>query len=140
MPRDLPIENWALLLLFVMLATFISLTLVRRRGSRRGLTTREAARDQLARLRDQRDIRDSMDSLLVRLEEFSREVNAQLDTKFTRLELSIRDADQRTDRLRNTIAEHDRRLEALLAVQRRRGGGTAGGPSSNTESKTSAVL
>lgn len=136
MPRDLPIENWAILLLFVVLATFVALTMVRR-GSRRGITTREVAREQIARLRDQREIRDSMDALLVRLEEFSRQVNGQLDTKFARLEQSIRDADQRTDRLRKTIAEHDRRLESLLAVQRRRKGAADAAPEPASANATS---
>ncbi len=60
-----------------------------------------------------------MDKLLIRLEEYSRDVNGQLDTKFVRLEQVIQDADVRISRLGAVIEEHDKRLTRLVQTRRR---------------------
>ena len=61
------------------------------------------ARDHVARIRDQHQLRQSMDELLVQLEEVSRSVGAQVETKFTKLEKVIRDADDRIARLEGVL-------------------------------------
>jgi hypothetical protein len=70
-----------------------------RRSNQRVATSRQLTREQLARLRDQKEIRQSMDELLIQLEETARRVNAQVDTRFAKLEAVIRDADERIAKL-----------------------------------------
>jgi TolA-binding protein len=86
------------MVVIVLCATTVMLMLLRRRQFRTA-TGRDLAREQMARLRDQRDIRSSMDELMLQLEDLQRRVSAQLDTKFVRLETVIRDADDRIARL-----------------------------------------
>ncbi len=117
MPTDIPIQSWALIFLFGVVGTFMMMRMGRRRSRPAG-DAREKARQQIARLSDEREIRDSMDKLLIRLEEYSREVNGQLDTKFVRLEQVIADADERIGRLQTVIAEHDQRLGRLVETRR----------------------
>ncbi len=115
---EIPMENWVFVLLFVVVATFMMLIMIRR-GRRPTVGAREQAQQKMSELRDQTEIRDSMDKLLVRLEEYSREVNGQLDTKFVRLEQVIQDADDRIARLQSVIGEHDKRLGRLVATRRK---------------------
>ena len=117
MPTDIPVQNWAIVLLFVVVATFMMLIMIRR-ARRPTVSSREQARQQMSRLHDEAEIRSSMDKLLIRLEEYSREVNGQLDTKFVRLEQVIADADERIGRLQTVIDEHDRRLGRLVETRR----------------------
>lgn len=92
------IDNNLLLLLAVLCLVMLSVSMLRRTQQRQA-TAREVTREQLARLRDQRDVQQSMEELVLQLEDVSRRVNAQVDTKFVKLETVIRDADQRIARL-----------------------------------------
>jgi hypothetical protein len=65
---------------------FVSLL---RRWQQRSATGRELTRAQLARLRELREVQQSMDELLGQLEEVSERINAQLDTRFAKLEALI---------------------------------------------------
>ena len=89
-------------LLLVLCAIVIMVVLLRRHQFR-GTTHRDMARDHVARIRDQHRLRESMDELLVQLEEVSRRVGAQVDTKFAKLEKVIRDADERVARLEGVL-------------------------------------
>lgn len=89
-------------LLLVLCATVIMVVLLRRHQFR-STTRREMSRDHVARIRDQHKLRNSMDELLVELEEVSRRVGAQVDTKFAKLETVIRDADERIARLERVL-------------------------------------
>ena len=61
---------------------------------------RPADREQVRERFEQRaNVRDDMNSLLVELEEFARAMNAQIETKSAKLEVLIRQADQRAERL-----------------------------------------
>jgi len=51
----------------------------------------------------QADMQEDMQELLVQLQELSRDINAQMDTRFARLESAIRDADDRIDALEKLI-------------------------------------
>lgn len=90
------------MVVLVLAATTIMLVLLRRRQFRQ-VTGRDVTREQVARLRDQRSVRTQMDDLLIELEELSRRINAQLDTKFVRLETVVRDADDRIARLEGVL-------------------------------------
>jgi len=88
--------------LFAMGAVVIILLILNRSARRRrqGQSTRRdeaPARGETARLQR---LRREMEQLVVELNEFAREVNGQLDTRFARLERSIADADRRIAELR----------------------------------------
>mgnify|MGYP001489693212 CR=1 FL=1 len=57
----------------------------------------------------QRSVEREMESLLVELHEMARTMNAQLETRVARLEVLIRDADERASRLEELL-EQQRRL------------------------------
>ena len=97
-------DNGMTMLLLVLCAIVIMVVLLRRHQFR-GTTQRDMARDHIARLRDQHRLRESMDELLVQLEEVSRNVGAQVDTKFAKLEKVIRDADDRIARLEAALGQ-----------------------------------
>lgn len=92
------LDSGMYLLLAVLCLVMLSVSLWRRTRDRQ-TTARDVTRDQLARLRDQRELKVSMDELLVQLEEVSRRINAQVDTRFMKLESVVRDADERIARL-----------------------------------------
>lgn len=91
------------MVVMVLAGTTVMLMMLRRHQFRR-VTGRDVTRAQFARLRDQTEVRNSMDTLLLQLEQLQREINAQLDTKFTRLETVIHDADQRIAQLQRLQA------------------------------------
>ena len=88
------IDSGLIPLLAVLCMVMLSVSMLRRSRQRK-TTSREVTREQLARLRDQKDVRQSMDELLIQLEDVSRRINAQVDTRFAKLECVIRDADER---------------------------------------------
>jgi hypothetical protein len=69
-----------------------------RRWQQRTATGRDLTRAQLARLREQREVQQSMEELLGQLEEASDRINAQLDARFAKLEELIAAADERCGR------------------------------------------
>lgn len=79
-----------------------SLILVRRAQARR--QNRESTpREVFDRYREEREIRASLDELMIQLEELSRRITAQVDTRFAKLEAVIRDADDRTAHLQTLL-------------------------------------
>lgn len=95
-------NNGMMMLLLVLAATVIMIVLLRRHQFR-STTRREVARDHIARVRDQHQLRDSMGELLLELEEVSRRVAAQIETRYAKLEAVIRDADHRIARLEQLV-------------------------------------
>ncbi len=95
-------DNGMTVVLLVLCATVIMIMLLRRHQFR-GTTRRDMARDHIARVRDQHQLHQSMDELLVQLEEVSRNVGAQVETKFAKLEKVIGDADDRIARLEGVL-------------------------------------
>lgn len=57
------------------------------------------AREPIERFKNREPLRNDMEELLVQLQELSRQINAQIDTRFAKLEASIRSADERIERL-----------------------------------------
>ena len=117
-------------LLVVLCLVMLSVSMLRRSQQRRA-SSRDLTREQLARLRDQKDVRQSMDELLVQLEEVSRRINAQVDTRFAKLETVIRDADERIARLEQ-LAPRAGRDSVRTGPPATNGGakpGTSSGPS-----------
>lgn len=89
-------------LLIVLCLVMLSVSMLRRTQQRRA-TARDLTREQLARLRDQSNIHQSMEELLLQIEDVSRRINAQVDTKFAKLETVVRDADDRIARLQGLL-------------------------------------
>ncbi len=85
-------------LLIVLCLTMLSVSMLRR-SQQRTANARDLTREQLARLKDQKHIQGAMEELLLQLEDVSRRVNAQVDTRFAKLEAVIRDADRRIEQL-----------------------------------------
>ncbi|MGD8451427.1 MAG: hypothetical protein PVJ57_06375 [Phycisphaerae bacterium] len=97
-------ENGMLFLAGALSLTFFSLRWVRR-NQRRVAASAEHSRDELRTLREQAALPSTMSELMVQLEEFSRRINAQLDTKFARLETVVRDADDRIAKLKQLLTQ-----------------------------------
>jgi len=98
------VDNGLALLVIMLCLVMLSVAMLRR-SQQRQATARQVAREQVARLRDQRELHQSMDDLLVQLEEVSRRVSAQVDTRFAKLEAVIREADERIARLEQLFAD-----------------------------------
>jgi len=89
-----------LLLVGAIIAVTMVMISLRRRSADRGSSPRAYAREQLAKFREQDEVRDDMAELMMQLEKLAREINAQVDTKFAKLEKAIADADARLAELR----------------------------------------
>jgi hypothetical protein len=83
--------------LFIVAAVFMLRSA--RRRSRQGGTTREEARRQIPSLREQMDVRANLEKLLLDLQELSRQINGHIDTRFCKLEVLLKDADEKIRRL-----------------------------------------
>ena len=89
--------QWVLLVGVLMIIGLMMFSSVRRH--RRGGPDPQAyARDQIARLKDQKAIKDDLQQLVVELHDAARRLNAQMDTKSAKLEALITDADERIRR------------------------------------------
>ncbi len=80
-----------------------------RRRKEGGPSPRAYAREQLARLKEEKVVHDDLADVMMQLQNVAREINAQLDAKFIRLERSIRDADERIARLERSPGTADRK-------------------------------
>jgi hypothetical protein len=92
------------LLAGVVLLTFFSLMLVRR-NRQRSQANSQRVRAEYEALREHKALRGSLDDLLLQIEDMARRVNAQLDTKFAKLETVVRHADERIRRLERLVQE-----------------------------------
>ena len=90
--------NFAILLGVVLLVALM-LRMTYRKQRNPGPTPSSFAREQLAKLKEEHAVKGNLEELMVQLQELSREINAQIDTKFAKLEASIRSADERIDTL-----------------------------------------
>jgi hypothetical protein len=101
---DLNNYNKDMVLPAIIALAAIFLLMGARMRSRRGGTTREDAQRQMPSLREQMDVRANLEKLLMDLQGLSRQINAHIDTRFCKLEVLLKDADEKI-----------RRLEALNA-------------------------
>jgi hypothetical protein len=93
--------------LVLALCAIVAMIVLLRRQQLQGRAGRELAHDQVARIREEHKLHESMDELLVQLEEVSRQVGAQVDTRFAKLEQVIRDADERIARLEDALGRSE---------------------------------
>ncbi len=94
--------QFALLAVIVMVTTLMLIANARRRREG-GPSPRAYAREQIARLKEEKIVHSDITEIMTQLQQVAREINAQLDFKFTRLEHSIRDADDRIDQLERVL-------------------------------------
>lgn len=104
----------AAIFLLVFVAVAVMLVLLRR-ATARSAGQNIPARNQIHDIKQRAAAHHVMDDVLVQLEQCAREMNAQLDTKFLRLETVIRDADDRIARLERVL-EQVEDLRGLLAA------------------------
>jgi hypothetical protein len=88
-------------------AAAITLLLIstRRRLRQHRQQANMTAQERIAQLKQRQGVRDDMRDLLVELSDLARGTNAQLDTKFVKLELAMDDARKLIQRLEHLIAE-----------------------------------
>lgn len=97
----------ALLIGIILIATIISLISLRRRRDAGGPSPRAYVREMAARLKDQQGVKSDITELMTQLQQVSREINAQLDAKFIKLQQVIGHADDRLDRLDRHVRRDD---------------------------------
>lgn len=95
---------------YMLLAVVAGLALLLLINARRRLSGRTAdpqadARQRLREIRERKHLEGDMQSLLEQLEQLSARINAQVDTKFVKLEQAIADADRRIAELRQLLPE-----------------------------------
>ncbi len=100
----------------IIVAIVLLMLATQRRARESGPSPRDYAREQISRLRDQQGIRDDMEELLAQLQELSRQINAQADTKFAKLEAAVADADKRIERLAQSLRAADAKSAKLAAA------------------------
>lgn len=83
----------------IVAVTFLTLLSISRRRREGGPSPRAYARELTGRMREEKAIQTDTAEIMLRLQEVAREINAQLDAKFIRLEKCIGDADQRIERM-----------------------------------------
>ncbi len=96
-------------LLGVVLLVIIMMRLAARKQRQAGTTPQSHARDHVAKLKEEHAVKGDMRELMVELQDLSRDINAQIDTRFAKLEVSIRAADERIDVLERLLRAADGR-------------------------------
>lgn len=85
----------------------LMLILTRRRVRRGQNSPRAYAREQIARLRQEREVQHQVQGVMVELNQLSRQINAQVDTRYAKLQAVIRHADERIDVLTRLVHAAD---------------------------------
>lgn len=95
-------ESYAILVGVVLLVA-IMLRLTYRKQRNPGPSPKTFAREHLAKMKEEHGMRGDIEELMVQLQELSRDISAQIDTRFTKLEASIQSADERIETLQKLI-------------------------------------
>ncbi len=81
-----------------------------------GPSPRAYAREQMGRLREERVVHDQMVEVAAEVQQVAREMSAQLDGKFIKLEKTLRDADERIQTLEAMIRRAEGKPKVDLTV------------------------
>ena len=102
---------------------------------------RDLTREQRARLRDQQQVRQAMEELLAQLEEVTRRIDTDVDTRFAKLEGLLRAADERIRVLqKSNDAPAVRQVDPPTAgANSSEGGGQAEPPETETPLRARAM-
>ncbi len=96
-------SQWLIIIAMIVVITLLLLRSQRRRTQ--GASPKQYRREIDSATNQSAAIKRDMERLLVELNELARQINAQIDTKFAKLERSIIDADRRITALRILINE-----------------------------------
>ncbi len=91
----------------IMALSVVVMMLMRRRARSSSGPSAEAMRKRFDELAAQRGVKEDMQQLLAELQDLSRKISAQIDTKFAKLETSIADADRRIEQLQRLLRTAD---------------------------------
>jgi hypothetical protein len=91
------------LLVIVVGFSIVMLIVTRRRIASRQHSPRAYVREQISRIKEEQGVTRRIDDLMVELAEVSRQIHAQIDTRFAKLDSAIRAADQRIDALTRLV-------------------------------------
>ncbi len=82
-------------LLLVMVAVVLGMIMMGRRRRTREPDIRDYAREQAAKVRQGQGVRDDLEQIFVQISDLARQLNAQMDTRFAKLEQAMADADRK---------------------------------------------
>lgn len=90
-------------IVMLMVAIVLGMITMQRRRSTRTPDLSSYVREQASRVRQQEGVREDMERIFVQISELSRELNAQMDTRFAKLEQAIGQADERIATLESLL-------------------------------------
>lgn len=100
----MPIEPSQMILLGLLLVVTLSmLWSVRRKPKPPRFNREDFQREKFSAMKNRQGMEGDLQELIIELEELSRRINAQIDTKFVKLETTIHHADERIEALRTLI-------------------------------------
>jgi IS30 family transposase len=113
-------------------------TSMRRRSRQSKDYAPDAARQRMEELKAQRGVKSDMEQLLGEIQQLSRKISAEIDTKFAKLEASIADADRRIRTLQQLTqtAEGKRTVDVIVGDD---GDAAATPASSSDEPRTTSA-
>ena len=86
-------------------ATILVMISTRRRLRASQNTPRAYTRAHVSRLKEEKHVLNEVSSVMLQLDELSREITGQIDTRFAKLEKSIRDADARIETIKRLLQD-----------------------------------
>ena len=92
-------------IVLVLGATAAMLIATRRKMREARNSPKTYAREQISRIREERELGNQINLAMLELEKTAREVNAQIETKLVKLDTLIRHADARIDKLERLIRQ-----------------------------------
>ena len=112
-------DNQIVLVVVIVGVCALLLISTRRRLREARNSPKTYAREQVARLRDERVVVQDMEELVTQLEQIAQQVNARIETKFAKLEGATRAADDRIERLERLLrqAQGQATLDVTVADQ-----------------------
>lgn len=115
------------LVAFVLLATTLMMISTQRRLRARQQSSKTRLRPTASHIRQERSLMTDVEQVMVQLDELARQINGQMDTRFAKLEKSIRDADARIDRLQRLVRAADGAGALDVTIGGEEADGTGGG-------------
>lgn len=120
-PALLDIKPSQIILVLLLLVVISSMLWSARRKPKAPRFDPEAfQRKEFSAMKDPRGMQGDLQELIIELEELSRRINAQIDTKFAKLEASIMHADERIEALRLLIQQATGQSGIDVTVDRER--------------------
>lgn len=104
------------LILGVATVSYFLLSATRRRFQQRQTSPKAYAREQRSRLQSEQSVIADIEELMAQLEQFSRQMQARIDTRYAKMEAILRHADERIDTLERLLRRSEGRPVVDLTV------------------------